>query len=113
MPKDDIVRVIFDNLSQDICSPFFDKFGSLHVVFTESGQVAVLRDDVKIVHSTNGQASAASFDHQGELMYITDYAHGAVLVKGNHYFIPFNKIFPQSLTNFGYLFRWTKSITTT
>ena len=75
--------VLFDKLGSDICSPFFDNFGSLHVVFADAGEIAVLREDVKVVHSTNGQASSASFDNTG-LMYITDFAHGAVLVKSQN-----------------------------
>lgn len=72
-------KVLFDKLGSDICSPFFDKFGSLHVVFTDTGEIGVLRDDVKVIHSTNGQASSACFDESG-VLYITDFAHGAVLV---------------------------------
>jgi len=68
-----------ENLGGDICSPFFDKYGSLHVVYSDSGEVAVIRGDSKIIHSTNGQASSAAFDNSGTL-YVTDYAHSAVLM---------------------------------
>ena len=66
------------NVGEDVCSPFFDKFGSLHVVSSDSGNISVVRDDISVIHSTNGQPSAAVFDENG-LLYITDYAHGAVL----------------------------------
>jgi sugar lactone lactonase YvrE len=66
-------------LGEDICSPFFDKFGSLHIVSSNSGNVSALHDDaVLVVHNTNGQPSGAAFDEYG-VLYVTDHAHGAVL----------------------------------
>lgn len=67
------------DLGDDICSPFFDESGSLHIVSSNSGNISVLREDVIVVHNTNGQPSAAAFDKSGAL-YITDFAHGAVLI---------------------------------
>ena len=67
------------DLGDDICSPFFDESGSLHIVSSNSGNISVLQEDVNVVHNTNGQPSAAAFDKSGAL-YITDFAHGAVLI---------------------------------
>jgi sugar lactone lactonase YvrE len=73
-------EIYLKNIGGDICCPFFDKFGSLHIVFSDSGEIAVVRgDDVKVVHSTNGQTSSALYDESG-MLYITDYAHSAVLM---------------------------------
>jgi sugar lactone lactonase YvrE len=74
-------EVYLEGLGNDICSPFFDKYNALHFCFQNSGDVVKLDHNarVKDVHSTGGQPSAALFDADGEL-YITDFAHGAVLL---------------------------------
>ena len=75
-------QVVLDNLDSSICCPFFNKAGTLHVVFSEIGQIGVVREDsgeVDEVHNTDGEPSCAAFSQEGSL-YITDYTHGAVLV---------------------------------
>ena len=73
-------RSYIENLDENICCPFFDKFGALHVVFSETGQVAVIRDMTPhTIHNTNGHTSGAAFDANGAL-YMTDFTQGAVLV---------------------------------
>jgi aspartate beta-hydroxylase len=68
------------NLSHDICSPFFDKNKNLHFLSQESGEVMMVNELEKVerVHMTHGQPSGATYDSDGTL-YITDFAHGAVL----------------------------------
>ena len=74
--------MVLDNLDGSICCPFFDKSGTLHVLFSETGQIGVVREengDVEEIHNTDGQPSCAAFSQEGAL-YITDFTHGAVLV---------------------------------
>eukprot|EP01036_Dinobryon_divergens_P040732 gene40732-53897_t len=69
-----------DNVGSSICCPFFDKRGLLHVLLHDSGDVLSIDDSgrVKRIHNTSGQPSGAIFDQMG-ILYITDFAHGAVL----------------------------------
>ena len=75
-------QVVVDNLGSSICSPFFDKTGNLHVVFSDTGQIGLMRpgnEEIEEVHNTDGQPSCAVFSQEGAL-YITDFTHGSVLV---------------------------------
>ena len=69
------------NLGDDICGPFFDHGGVLHVMSQNSG--TILRLDtatgrMTAVHNTAGQPNGAAFDASGQL-YVTDFGHGAIL----------------------------------
>jgi len=74
-------EVYLEGLGNDIVSPFFDKYNTLHFAFQGSGEIAKLDHNarVKVVHTTGGQPSGALYDANGEL-YMADFAHGAVLL---------------------------------
>lgn len=75
-------QVLLDNLDSSICCPFFNKSGTLHVLFSDTGQIGVVKGEdegVEEIHNTDGQPSYAAFSREGAL-YITDFTHGAVLV---------------------------------
>lgn len=77
-------KPFIQNLSNDICCPFFDDNRNLHFLYQSSGEVMMVNELEKVerVHMTHGQPSGAVFDRDGTL-YITDYAHGAVLAVHN------------------------------
>jgi len=68
------------DISNNICCPFFNKAGQLHALLQESGEIITINDSkqVKKIHTTGGQPSGAAFDQNG-VLYVTDFAHGAVL----------------------------------
>jgi len=65
----------------EICSPFFDASGLLHVVMQNNGEIVSItaQGATRKIHCTDGQPSSGSFDTDGT-MYLADYAHGAVLL---------------------------------
>jgi aspartate beta-hydroxylase len=69
-----------DGLGNDICSPFFDSKGILHVVFQSSGDIMMVGSSIgaQKLHNTGGQPSSACYGSNG-LLYITDYAHTGIL----------------------------------
>ena len=80
MSKIKAVPFISD-VAGNICCPFFDKAGQLHVLLQEAGEIASISStkELRRIHSTGGQPSGAAFDHNG-VLYVTDFAHAAVLV---------------------------------
>ena len=72
--------IFLDGLGNDICSPFFDSKGILHVVFQSSGDIMMVGSSIgaQKLHSTGGQPSSACYGTNG-LLYITDYAHTGIL----------------------------------
>ena len=74
-------ELFLESVGTDICAPFFDKRGLLHVLLQDAGDILMLNDSGRIqrVHSTHGQPNGAIVDPLG-LVYVTDFAHGAVLV---------------------------------
>jgi sugar lactone lactonase YvrE len=73
-------KQFLQNLSADICSPFFDVNKNLHFLCQSSGEVMMVNELEKVerVHVTHGQPSGATYDREGTL-YIADFAHGAIL----------------------------------
>lgn len=67
-------------IGNDVCCPFFDNQGLLHVILQDAGEIIMIDSAgrVKRIHSTSGQPSGAVFDSAGTL-YVSDFAHGAVL----------------------------------
>lgn len=74
-------RVFFENLSNDICSPFFDSSGFLHFIMQDSSNIMMINqaNQVEVLYSTNGQPSSGNFDKNG-LLYVSDFGHGSVIV---------------------------------
>lgn len=72
--------IFLDGLGDDICSPFFDSKGILHIVSQSSGDIMMVGSTIgaQKLHSTGGQSSSACFSDNGTL-YITDYAHAGIL----------------------------------
>ena len=68
------------DIPNHVCCPFFDKQGQLHVLLQEAGEVATISQskEIRRIHSTGGLPSGAAFDQNG-ILYITDFAHAAVL----------------------------------
>ena len=73
-------QVFIDNVGNDVCSPFFDKFGNLFLCLQNSAEVMSVdkSGELNSIHCTNGQPSGAVFDETGTL-YIADFAHTAIL----------------------------------
>jgi len=74
-------EVYLESIGKDICSPFFDRRGCLHVLLQDAGDILILNESGRIqkIHSTNGQPSGAMVDSSG-MIYVTDFAHGSVLL---------------------------------
>lgn len=74
--------LFLSGIGSDICSPFFDSNGKLHIILQNSGEIASIdgsTGQVKVVHSTGGQPSGAVHDPNTGTFYIADFAHAAVL----------------------------------
>lgn len=72
--------VFVSGIGNDVCGPFFDEAGNLHVLRQSIGTVLAI-DSVgnpRTVVSTGGQPSCGVFSSDG-LMYVADFAHAAVL----------------------------------
>jgi sugar lactone lactonase YvrE len=69
-----------DGLSHDICSPFFDSDGNLHIIIGAGDIISITETGVTSrIHCTGGQPNGATYDADGSL-YVADYGHGAILV---------------------------------
>lgn len=68
------------NLSDDICSPFFGPDQLLRYIAQDAAEVFVLdrSNNVSSEHTIDGQPSAALFDKEGRL-YVADPAAGAIV----------------------------------
>lgn len=67
-------------LGNDICSPFFDENGTLHIIRQNTGAILTV-DSVGNAQSkvnTGGQPSNATYSPDG-ILYVTDFGHAAVL----------------------------------
>lgn len=67
-------------VGHDICSPFFDSSGKLHVIKQNSGSVMTVNSvgNTQTVCHTGGQPSSAVFSSD-DVMYLADFGHSAVL----------------------------------
>lgn len=67
------------DIANHVCCPFF-KGGILHALLQESGEIITISDskEVRKIHTTGGAPSGAALDQNG-VLYLTDFAHGAVL----------------------------------
>lgn len=74
-------KPFIQNLSHDICSPFFDKNGNLYCISQDTGDILLLNEsgNSETIHCTNGQPSGAVFDDENNL-YVADFAHASVLL---------------------------------
>jgi sugar lactone lactonase YvrE len=74
-------KPFIQSLSHDITSPFFDENRNLHFICQNSGEIMMINELEKVerVHLTHGQPNGALFDAKDGILYITDFAHGAVL----------------------------------
>lgn len=72
--------VFVSGLGSDICNPFFNKDGRLHVVRQNQGTILQLDavGNARPLVATNGQPSSCVFSPDG-ILYTTDFAHMAVL----------------------------------
>ena len=68
------------DVSDDICSPFFNKSGGIFVVLQSSGEILRVNSSgsMETTHTTGGQPSGACYDPDG-VLYVADFAHGSVL----------------------------------
>ena len=73
-------EVYLEGLGNDITSPFFDHLNALHFILQDSGEICKLDHSaqMKPVSRTGGQPADATFG-SNKMMYVTDFAHGAVL----------------------------------
>jgi len=74
--------LLLSGLGNDICSPFFNKQGELHAILQGAGEIIKIdpvKGSVETVHSTGGQPAGATFDAKGQVLYVGDFAHGAIL----------------------------------
>lgn len=82
--------VFISGISDDICSPFFDRTGKLHLVFQSSGDIKTINSvgNTQTVCQTGGNPSGASYSPDG-VLYVSDFAHAAVLAiqKGQQEFV--------------------------
>lgn len=72
--------VFVSGIGNDVCSPFFNESGSLHVIRQSIGAVLSI-DSVgnpKTVANTGGQPSCGVYSSTG-VLYIADFAHAAIL----------------------------------
>jgi sugar lactone lactonase YvrE len=72
--------VFISGISDDICSPFFDSAGKLHLVFQNSGAIKTINSvgNTQSICSTGGNPSSAVYSPDG-VLYVSDFAHAAVL----------------------------------
>ena len=68
------------DLGGNVCSPFFDRNGTLHVLLQDSGEVIAIGagKDLRRLHSTGGLPNGGMFDQNG-ILYVADFGHGAVM----------------------------------
>lgn len=72
--------VFVSGLGGDICSPFFDEDGNLHVLRQSNGSVMAI-DSVgnpRVVANTNGQPSCGVFG-SGGVLYVADFALAGIM----------------------------------
>lgn len=72
--------VFISGVSDDICSPFFDSGGKLHLIYQKSGDVKTINSvgNTQTICSTRGNPSSAVYSPDG-VLYVSDFAHAAVL----------------------------------
>lgn len=72
--------VFLSNIGADICSPFVDIEGRLHVVRQNAGLIVIVNSvgNTQTICSTGGQPSGAIFDQEG-VLYVADFGHSAIL----------------------------------
>jgi hypothetical protein len=73
--------LLVSGLGGDICSPFFNSSGQLHVLRQNSGAVMSVSSAgaVKTITNTGGQPSGAIFSSNNDHIYVSDLGHGAIL----------------------------------
>jgi len=72
--------IFVSGLGNDICSPFFDSQGRLHIIRQNTGAIASvdLVGNARNVMNTAGQPSFAIYNSEN-LLYVADFGHCAVL----------------------------------
>eukprot|EP00981_Chlorochromonas_danica_P006112 scaffold1287_cov253-Ochromonas_danica.AAC.25 len=74
--------VFVSGIGNDICNPFFDDKGNLHIIRQNIGTILSVDSvgNAKPIFSTGGQPSGAIYSNTvSNLLYVTDFAHNAVL----------------------------------
>ena len=78
-------EIFIESIGKDICCPFFDNRETLHVLLHNTGDILVIDNSCRIqkVHNTGGQPNGAIYTSNSDgAMYVTDFAHGAILSIG-------------------------------
>jgi len=72
--------VFISGIGNDICSPFFDANGKLHLIHSNSGSVVTINHvgNSQNICSTGGQPSGATYSPEG-ILYVADFGHSAIL----------------------------------
>jgi sugar lactone lactonase YvrE len=80
MAKKIVANTFVSGLGNDICSPFFDENGVLHVIRQNTGGIMTLDGvgNAQTKYNTGGQPSSATYSPDG-VLYLTDFGHAAVL----------------------------------
>lgn len=74
--------VFVSGIGNDVCNPFFDEKGTLHIIRQNIGTILSLDSvgNAKPLYSTGGQPSGAIYSNTvSNLLYVTDFAHNAVI----------------------------------
>jgi aspartate beta-hydroxylase len=71
---------LITGIGNDICSPFFDSSGLLHIVHQNSGAIKSITSTgiEQLVCYTGGQPSGAVYSAEN-ILYVSDFGHAAVL----------------------------------
>lgn len=80
MSKKLSATLFVSGLGNDVCNPFFDRLGKLHIIRQNVGTILTV-DNVgnsQMVVNTGGQPSYATYNEDGSL-YVCDFGHSAVL----------------------------------
>ena len=77
-------NVFISGIGNDICCPFFDKNGKLHILYQNSGSIKTINSvgNTQNICNTEGQPSGACFNSEG-ILYVSDFGHSAVLAIQN------------------------------
>jgi restriction endonuclease S subunit len=73
--------IFISGIGNDICSPFFDQSGKLHILYQNSGGSIKTINSVgntQNICNTNGQPSGACYSPDG-ILYVADFGHAAIL----------------------------------
>lgn len=67
-------------VGSDVCNPFFDKAGKLHIIRQNVGTILTVDSvgNTNSIVNTGGQPSYAVYNQEG-VMYVADFGHSAIL----------------------------------